>query len=184
MSSINKHVLFIHGGGGREDFEADAILVDSLQQILGETYTIHYPFLPKGAGPDLGRVKQIGKHVSQMEDEFILVGHSLGASMMLKYLSENETPKKSIAIFLISTPFWSGDEDWKEGFKLHEDFAGKLSKDIPVFLYHCRDDEEVPFAHLAMYRQRIPWATFREIPHGGHQLNNDLTVVATDIKAL
>ncbi|GAB3642750.1 alpha/beta hydrolase [Spirosoma arcticum] len=184
MSSTNKHMLFIQGGGSKEDYEADKILVDSLQESLGEAYCMHYPRLPNESAPDLGRIKQIGKEISLIGGELILVGHSLGASMLLKYFSESEIKKKITAIFLISTPFWSGDEDWKEGFKLQEHFADKLSSEVPIFLYHCHDDEEVPFAHLAIYRQKLPWATFREIASGGHQLNNDLTIVANDIKSL
>jgi hypothetical protein len=42
----------------------------------------------------------------------------------------------------------------------------------------------VPFAHLALYRQKLPQAAVCEIVSGGHQLNNDLTVVAKDIKSL
>ena len=184
MSSINKQVLFICGGGSKEDYEADKNLVDSLQEILGEAYTLHYPLLSNESVPDFGRIRQIGQEISLIEGELILIGHSFGASMLLKYVSENEVKKKIMAVFLISTPFWSGDEDWKEGFKLPEDFADKLSRDIPIFLYHSHDDEEVPFAHLAIYRQKLPWATFRELSRGGHQLNNDLTIVANDIKAL
>jgi predicted alpha/beta hydrolase family esterase len=184
MSSTSKNLLFIQGGGSKEDYEADKNLVDSLQHILGEAYIMHYPRLPNEPGPDFGRMKQIGNEISLIEGELILVGHSLGASMLLKYFSENRVKKKPTAIFLISTPFWSGDEDWKDGFKLPENFADQLSRDVPLFLYHCHDDEEVPFAHFAIYRQKLPWATFREISSGGHQLNNDLTIVANDIRSL
>lgn len=104
--------------------------------------------------------------------------------MILKYLSENPVKKKIAGIFLISTPFWSGNEDWKQGLKLQENFAGKLPKNVPIFFYHCHDDEEVPFSQLAIYRQKLDQATFREIPSGGHQLNNDLKLVAQDIKSL
>jgi len=104
--------------------------------------------------------------------------------MILKYLSENFVDENIVGIFLISTPFWSGDEDWKKGLKLQENFAEKLPKEIPIFFYHCQDDEEVPFSHLAFYREKFIHATFREIYRGGHQLNNDLTLVAQDIKSL
>lgn len=104
--------------------------------------------------------------------------------MLLKFLSENKIQKQIDGIFLIATPFWSGDEDWVQGLKLQVNFEDKLSTDIPIFFYHCRDDEVVPFAHFTHYRQKLPWATFREIPSGGHQLNNDLTIVAKDIKSL
>lgn len=181
---MGKHVLFIQGGAGKEDHEADSKLVDSLHKILGEGYTIHYPFLPEGSAPDLGRMKQINKEISLLEGEIILIGHSLGASMLLKYLSEIEVGKKIAGLFLIATPFWSGDEDWKQGFKLQPNFADKLPKDVPIFLYHTRDDETVPFEQLSLYTKKLPSAIVREIPTGGHQLNNDLTTVANDIKSL
>ena len=149
-------VLFIQGGGGDEDYKADAKLVASLREALGSAYSVHYPLLSNESSPDFGRRKQIGKEISLIKGEIILVGHSLGASMLLKYLSENEVKKKIAGIFLISTPFWSGDEDWKQGLKLHEDFPDKLPKNVPIFLYHCRDDEEVPFAHLSLYAQKLP----------------------------
>src|SRR5687768_15013607 len=115
---MTKHVLFIQGGGGEEDYAADAKLVASLQQRLGKSYSVHYPFLPDESTSDFGRKKQIGKEISTIEGEVILAGHSLGASMLLKYLSESKIQKKIAGIFLISTPFWRGDEDWKQGLKL------------------------------------------------------------------
>jgi predicted alpha/beta hydrolase family esterase len=184
-SNMNKQVLFIQGGGSEEDYAADAKLVASLQRFLGESYLVHYPLLlPDESAPDFGRKKQIAKEISAINGEIILAGHSLGASMLLKYLSESRVQKKIAGIFLISTPFWSGEEDWKQGFKLQDDFADKLPKDVPIYLYHCRDDDEVPFDHLGIYAQNLPQATVREIDSGGHQLNNDLSLVAKDIKSL
>jgi uncharacterized protein len=50
--------------------------------------------------------------------------------------------------------------------------------------YHCLDDEEVPVEQFAIYKQHLPWATFREVPTGGHQFNEDLSIVAADIDRL
>jgi len=181
---MTKHILFLQGGAGIEDHEEDAKLVESLNRILGRAYVIHYPLLPEESTPDFGRIKQINKELSALEGDIILMGHSLGASMLLKYLSEHEVNKKIIGVFLISTPFWSGDEDWKQGFILRPDFADKLPQNVPVFLYHCIDDEVVPFEQLSQYKKKLPGATVREIPAGGHQLNDDLAIVAKDIKSL
>jgi uncharacterized protein len=181
---MKKQVLFMQGGSGEEDYAADAKLVESLQAALGEGYVVHYPLLPNESVPDFGRKKQIDKEISLIKGDVILVGHSLGASMLLKYLSESRVQKKIDGIFLISTPFWSGDEDWVQGLKLNKDFADKLPKNVPVFLYHSKDDEEVPFDHLGLYSQNLPAATVRKITAGGHQLNNDLSIVAKDIKSL
>lgn len=178
-----RQVLFIHGGG-EDGYGADAKLAASLQEGLGATYNVRYPQMPDEDALDFGWGKQIGKEIAAIKGKVILVGHSLGASLLLKYLSENEVKKRIGGIFLISTPFWSGNEDWQQGLKLHEDFPDKLPKHVPIFLYHCKDDEEVPFAHLAFYAQKLPQATVREIASGGHQLNNDLALVAKDIKSL
>ena len=181
---MNRHVIFIQGGGGEEDYAADAKLVASLQNALGKTYVVRYPLLLDESSPDFGRRRQIANEFSLSKDDVIIVAHSLGASMLLKYLSEKKIKKKITGVFLISTPHWSGDEDWKAGLKLRDNFADKLPEDVPLFFYHCRDDDEVPFSHLTFYKRKIPWATFREISSGGHQLNNDLTLIATDIKSL
>ena len=181
---MKKNVLFIHGGSA-DGFEVDADLVTSLQTQLGREYKVHYPrILSNEALPDFGWVQQIKNQIAGINGDVIMTAHSLGASMLLKCLAENEFEKKVGGIFLISTPFWSGDESWVQGLKLREDLANKLPKDIPVFLYHCRNDQEVPFEHLMQYSQKLPRAIAREIESGGHQLNNDLSVVAKDIKSL
>lgn len=179
-----KHILFIQGGGGQDDYEADASLVNSLRHWLGASYKVHYPFMLDDSSPDFGRCRQIESEISQLQGEIILVGHSLGASMLLKYLSENVVKKNIIGVFLIAAPFWSGDEAWVQGLKLRTDFSDKLPKDVPIFLYHCRDDEEVPIGHLFLYAQALPQATIREIAVGGHQLGDNLSLVAQDIKSL
>ena len=181
---MNNCVLFIQGGGG-EGYGEDKKLAASLQAALGETYEVRYPQLVSDETlSDFGWSPQIGKEIANIKGNVILVGHSLGASLLLKYLSENEIKQKIRAIFLISTPFWRGKEDWKQGLILHKHFADKLPKKVPIFLYQCRDDDEVQFENLLLYAQRLPQATVREIANGGHQLNNDLAIVAKDIKSL
>jgi pimeloyl-ACP methyl ester carboxylesterase len=181
---MKKHILFFHGGSSEEDYHADAKLVASLKSNLNSEYTIHYPLLINDGTPDLGRREQISREISEREDNIILVGHSFGASMLLAYLSEVKIKKKIAGIFLLATPFWNGDEDWVQPFKLLPDFATQLDKKIPLHLYHCTDDDEVPLTHFTIYKQHLPWASFHEITTGGHQFNNDLTVIANDIKSV
>lgn len=181
---MKKQILFIHGGG-TNGYEVDAKMAASLQQALGEDYQVINPQMQTDeSAPDFGWLKQIGEQISKLLNDAILVAHSLGASMLLKYLSENKTSKAIAGIFLLATPFWTGSEDWVQGLKLQQDFAGNLPQNSPVFFYHCRDDEEIPFAHLGHYKQKIPWATFREIETGGHQLFSKLDLVAKDIISL
>ncbi len=176
-------VLFVQGGGDG-GYEVDAKLAASLQEALGTAYHVCYPHMPTEDTPDFGWGRQIGKEIAAIQGEVILVGHSLGASMLLKYLSEHPISQPIGGIFLLATPFWSGDEEWQKGLALREDFADKLPSGVPIFLYHNRDDEEVDISNLAAYTKKLPQAFIREAANGGHQFGNDLTRVALDITSL
>lgn len=78
-----------------------------------------YPEIqPDKTCSDFGWIKQIEKAIYKINHDFILAGHSFGASMILKYLSENSISKTIEGIFLLATPFWSGKEEWQTGLKL------------------------------------------------------------------
>jgi uncharacterized protein len=184
---MKPQILFLQGGGAgayREDKELAAYL----RNALGPTYELHYPKMPGEDSPDYKKWKvRISKELAALKSSVILIGHSLGGSFLLKYVSE-EMLKKSIAgLFLIATPFWGGDGWRYEGYEqiaLSEDFAGKLPGGTPIFFYHSQDDETVPFAHVSLYAQRLPQATIRALNKRGHQFNNDLSEVVVDIKNL
>lgn len=179
-----KYILFIQGGGDG-GYEADKKLVASLKNSLGNEYAIDYPEIESNeTDPDYGWTRAILDKITEKEDNLILVGHSFGASMILKCLSENPVSKRIKGIFLIAAPFWSGNEDWKQGLKLNENYAVLLPENTPIFFYHCKDDDEIPFSHFEKYKQTLNHATFREISNGGHQLNNDMSIVARDIERI
>jgi hypothetical protein len=46
------------------------------------------------------------------------------------------------------------------------------------------DDEWVPFAHLALYAEKVPQARVREFEGRGHQFDDDLSEVAHDVEGL
>ena len=98
----------------------------------------------------------------------VLVGHSFGASVLLKYLVD-AVPQPSFAgLFLIATPFWG--PDFPE-FALPADFGARLRDVSPLFLYHSRDDHEVPFEHVERYSRALPQATVRAVDGRGHEFN-------------
>lgn len=180
-------VLFIQGAG-EGAYEEDKKLAASLQQSLGSEYNVRYPVMPdEDNAPYDQWTKRIETELATMAEPIILAGHSVGASVLIKYISET-TPEKQIGgLFLMAGPFWGGDGwhyDGYETLELPEESASKVPQDAAIFLYHSRDDETVPFDHLALYAQVLPQATVREIDRGGHQLNNDLSEVANDIRSL
>ena len=180
---MKKYVLFIHGAG-EGAYEEDRLLVASLQNALGAAYEVYYPRMLNEASPEYTDWKhQITAELAALNGEVTLVGHSVGGSVLIKYLSEERVEKPITALVLLATPYWGADEFWEwDAARLPEDVATKLA-DIPrIFLYHSRDDEIVPFAHLALYTARLPEATLRVVDGRGHQFANDLVDVAEDIK--
>ena len=184
---MTKHVLFIQGAG-KGAYDEDKKLATSLRQAPGTDYEVHYPAM---LDEDNARYEQWKQHIEQelaaMQGPIVLIGHSVGASVIVKCISEIEVKKPIAGIFLIATPFWGG-HGWRyEGYEkltLPKGLAARLPEGMSLFLYHCRDDEVVPFDHLALYAQLLPQAAVRELDAGGHQLNNDLSEVARDIKTL
>src|SRR5262249_29993356 len=136
-----KQVLFIQGAGSGA-YDADKLLADSLQQALGPDYNVRFPLMPdEDNAPYEEWKQQIETELAAMSGPVLLVGHSIGASILAKCLTEIAVYTPVAAIFLLSTPFWGGDGWRYEGYQqleLPNDFAAKLPQGAMVFLYHSR----------------------------------------------
>lgn len=178
-----KHILFIHGGGEESAYDEDEILAKSLQNALGPDFEVRYPKMPLEEGAGYADWKaHIAKQFSALDEDIILVAHSVGGSILLKYFSEEQVEKTIAGLFLLATPYFGGDENWNyPEMNLPQDFATKLAAIPRIFLYHSRDDEVVPFAHIGLYTSKLPQATVRIFDGRGHQFGNDLADVAEDI---
>ena len=154
----------------------------SLREALGPDFHVNYPEMPDADAPEFRKWSaRISHELSALDGGVILVGHSLGASVLLKHLSEKRVEKPIAGVFLIATPYWGKEV---AEFELSEDFPATLPEDVPIYLYHGRDDEVVPFAHLALYAGQLPHATVREVEDRGHQFGDDLSEAAEDIARL
>jgi len=178
-------VLFVHGGGGGA-YEADQKLVASLRDKLGADSVVRYPEMPDEEEPDYEVWKRIiTSEVAAMGSGAILVGHSIGASVVIRVVVDGGIEQSLAGVFLLSAPFWHDDDfwSWKE-VQLPENAAERIPGGLPVFLYHGRQDESIPFSHAEMYARALPRATLRPLDGRNHQLNDDLTEVARDILLL
>ena len=186
MVNVNqsaKQVLFVHGGGGGAHAE-DAKLVASLREQLRSGYAVRYPLMPNEDDPNYAAWKQcIAEELANIGDNALLVGHSVGASVLIKALADGGFEQSIAGVFLIAPPFLHDDEVWRwQEAEWPKDVADRLPRGLPVFLYHGREDEVVPFSHQAMYAKALPHATVRALEGRNHQVNDDLTEVADDIK--
>lgn len=176
-------VVFIQGGG-KGAHAADAPLAASLKQALGDGAAVHFPRMRGEDDPSLEPwVQQIAAEVAKRPGPVTLVGHSLGGAMLLRYLATQTPPVPIDALVLLAVPAWDGQQWDFDELVLPDDLDEKLAAIPRLMAYHCRDDEVVPFAHLALHAKLLPRAVTCAFPHGGHQFGNDLRAVAADIQA-
>jgi predicted alpha/beta hydrolase family esterase len=124
---------------------------------------------------------KLEKELAALQGEVVFIGHSLGGSVLLKYLSEETCPLSISGLFLIAAPYW--DKDFKE-YALPDNFVSRLPQISQVFLYHSRNDDIVPFAHLERYAQRFPQAISRALDGDQHTFNDGLPELVDDIKSV
>ena len=182
---MTREVLFIQGGGGGAHRE-DAKLADSLRRQLGPNYRVRYPAMANEEDPDYAAWKgDILREIRDMGDDAILVGHSIGASVLARLLADGAAGTSIAGVFLVAGPFWHDHQIWRwDEVALPADAAGAYPRGLPLFLYHGDADEVVPVSHLDMYARALPRAVVRRLGGRNHQLNEDMTEVARDIRSL
>lgn len=175
-------VLFVQGAG-EGAYDESAPLVASLRSALGGGFEVHAPRMPDEGEPD-GPAwrRRIGAELARLRRPVVLVGHSLGGSVLLRHLAENPpAPGEVAGLYLLAAPAWDG-VDWSfEELRLPEDTAQRLSNVPRIVVCHGGEDAVVPYTHLALHAERLPRARLRVVDGVGHSFGNDLSAIARDI---
>ena len=187
MPTKKKQVLFVQGGGRGTHDAWDDKLVASLEKELDRGHVVHYPRMPREDDPDAAAWKEaIGKELGKLGNDAILVGHSLGAAILLDYLADGDgdLEHRLAGVFLIATPY-IGEGGWpSDELRPTKELAARLPAGTPIYLYQGDYDETVPLSHVGMLAKVLPDATIRRLKGRNHQLNDDVSEVAHDISLL
>lgn len=180
-----RELLFVQGGGKGAHDAWDSKLVDSLRRELGQGCEIYYPRMPNEDDPSYGPWKTaLEGALGTLRDGAILVGHSVGGTILVKALTELSSARRFGAIFLIASPF-VGDGGWStDELEFPPDLGARLPADVPIHFWHGLDDAVVPPSHVGLYARAVPQARIHRLPSRDHQLNNDLREIAAAILAL
>ena len=177
-------VLFVQGGGAGVHDEWDHRLVDSLRKELGDGYDIRYPQMPDEDDPRYATWSgAIRRELAALDDGAVVVGHSVGGTILAHALAERRPERKLTAIVLIAAPF-VGPGGWpSEEFEPPDDLGPKLPSGVPVHVFHGLEDETAPPSHAGLYVRAIQQAQLHLLPGRDHQVNDDLTEVADAIRS-
>jgi serine hydrolase len=184
MNEIKKRkVLFVHSAGHQHGDEGSARLLRYLKEQLSESFQLVAPLMPNPDDPTYGAwsdaLQQIFKVI---DDGDIAIGHSLGGSVLLKFLSEEQVNVKLSSLHLVAVPFW-GLEDWEiDDFMLPDNFATTLPEISSIQIYHSQDDEIVSSPHALRYARELPAASLHLSDGHGHVFWDGLPELVSEIK--
>jgi predicted alpha/beta hydrolase family esterase len=120
---MKKQILLLHGGDTHRTYadflqslqnktvrlewiESRRDRKNELQEQLGSNFMVYLPQMPNKQNAQYEEWKILfEKIVEKLDNNFILIGHSLGAMFIVKYLSENTVNKKIEKTLLLATPF-------------------------------------------------------------------------------
>jgi predicted alpha/beta hydrolase family esterase len=180
--SGTRQVLFIQGGGAGAYDEWDDKLVDSLRAELGDGHEVRYPRMPGEDDPNYARWSAaIRGEMAVLDDGAILVGHSVGGTILIHALGEQPPERELAAIVLIAAPFVGADGWPSDEFELPSDLGARLPYGVPVHVFHGLADATAPPSHADLYARAIPQAQVHRLPGRDHQLSNDLSEPARTI---
>ncbi len=177
-----RQVLFIQGGGAGVHDEWDDKLFDSLRRELGDGYEVRYPRMPDEDEPSYATWSAaIREELAGLADGAVVVGHSVGGTILVLALAEQPPERELEAIVLVAAPFvgaggWRSDE-----VELPSDLGSRLPPGARVQVFHGLQDDTVPPAHAELYARVIPQAELHLLPGRDHQLDDDLSDVAKAI---
>ena len=144
---------------------------NELQNQLGDGFIVYNPQMPNKQNAQYAEWKIFFEKIMNLVNEnVILIGHSMGGIFLAKYLSENDVLKKIKKTFLISAPF-DNEELTHESlvsFLRGGDLKNLEKQAGQIYLYHSEDDTVVPFSHLEKYVRGIVSPNVRVLKDKGH----------------
>ncbi|KQU58840.1 alpha/beta hydrolase [Rhodococcus sp. Leaf278] len=166
-----RRLLFVHGAGG---FVDDAELARGLAEAL--RLDLRMPELSDTAMGFEDWAEPIRQHLDRLGPEDSVIAHSFGASILVRVLAERRR-NRPVRAALLAMPDWT-----PRGWDVADYAFTDPEPETALTLVHCRDDEVVPFSHLALNSTALPSARVVEFPTGGHQFDGMIEAIAAGFR--
>lgn len=186
-----KQVIVIHGGTTFENYEdylydlatkplkAERYIYkpmwkELLGEELGDEYQVLLPKMPNGQNARYDEWKTFFTNFTNLiEDDCILIGHSLGAIFLAQYLSEIDFPRRIKATILIAGPYDDESIEDLTDFKL-TDISPRIQYQAgKMTFFFGTDDPIIPLVEAEKYRQKLPSAEYILLPAPDHFMREE-----------
>jgi predicted alpha/beta hydrolase family esterase len=138
-----------------------------LPERLGDKYDVLAPVMPNKQNAKFSEWKiWFEKLIPFIEDGALFVGHSLGGIFLVKYIAENNFPRRIDALFLVAAPYSKISE--AGDFVLPENISKVGIAAEKIYLIYSKDDKIVPFSEGELYKKQLPQAEMVIFEDRGH----------------
>lgn len=192
MNQGNKKIIIhIHGGVPMQDYQEYTKMIEGwnytpkdegitkwtkryYEYLSEDQYTVVQPDMPNKYYADYDLwAAWFKKVVATISKEVILVGYSLGAVFLAKWLSQSENASliKVASLHLVAGPYnHSSDDEPLGNFSIE---SGDTFSTIPVdhnniYLYYSKDDSIVSYLEYKKYKKHVPEAQLLLFENRGH----------------
>ncbi len=169
-----KKLIFIHGGDSYKSSKEYKNAIENLKakefdpsennkswkekffkKMFKNGWIMYYPKMPCKDNAKYKEWKLVfEKYLKKLNRKSVLIGHSLGASFLLKYFSENPGHKFK-ELHLIAPALNVGN--FTHNIKKFKNISEQFEK---IFIYHSKDDIVVPFEDSEKISRALPSAKF------------------------
>jgi hypothetical protein len=192
-----QQLIHIHGGDVHDSYEAYLAALqaqtidnpreektkkwrDRYEELLGDDWLVIRPQMPSALNAKYSEwVLWFEKYLPYLEANVVLVGHSLGATFLAKYLSERPLPVSAQSLHLVAPAFACPG-----GFSLDDTVSAVAERAEVICLYHSTDDEIVPYEASVRLAEHLPTAEFVTFTDRNHFLQPEFPELIARIKRL
>jgi uncharacterized protein len=140
-------IILVHGFNADPQSNFHPWLSRELRDAGFEVVT---PTLPISTKDELNLndvIEQMKSQVGYLKNDDILLGHSLGAFIILQYLEAIEMTETPRAVIMVAPPWNVSKPELRQLFIVDLDADVLMWKAREYVVIHSRDDELVPFEH-------------------------------------
>lgn len=158
-------IIGIHGYKSSPRMHFWSWLEDELKK---RGHEVLIPELPDPENPDPEAwTKALVESVRVLTDNDIIIGHSLGGPMALRFLEAVEARTTPKACVLISSPWFIKDDRFRGFFLSDLDHDVLMWRASRFYVVHAKDDKTIPVEHAQKYAQ-VFHAALTTPETGGH----------------
>lgn len=179
-------LLFIHSAGSQLQGSGSSQFLAWLKAEFGNKFNIIAPSMPLPENPNYEDWKlELTGLFATLGDKAVVVGHSLGGSSVLKYLTENSVEQDIQGLFVVAAPYWGADANWDQDiFKFQDNEPAEIDKVEKMYIYHSKSDQVVPFQHQSRYSEKFPLAMAISIEGADHIFSEPVAALIQDLDTM